>query len=113
MTLWTAKYNATSRTGPYKSYQPDLLTRGRGFTSTKPSGITGALSQPAEYLARYAWKHYGGTQKTRALGLLAQKEFNTRYFRWRMYNYGNAKKTRKAKKFQFKSKNATWKNSES
>ena len=69
-------YSATGtrENSPYKTYLPDLQYRSRYASPVGKGGVTGALGQPAEYIARYAWKHYGGTEKTRALGLLAQKE---------------------------------------
>ena len=69
----SAKGNQT-RYGPFKSWSPDLST-GKGARPVTPKGgIAGAFSQPAEYLGRYAWEHYGGTEKTRALAWKAQKE---------------------------------------
>jgi len=78
---------------PYRYWVPDLHVKNPSYGGK--AGIYGALSEPAEYLARYAWKHYGGTEKTRALGLLAQKTWKERYFRWRVYNYGYAPKVPK------------------
>ncbi len=37
-------------------------------------GIAGAFEQPARYLSEYAWRYYGGTEKTRALAWKAQHD---------------------------------------
>ena len=85
MTLWRSQNNAKL---PYRVYTPDLHQKNPGYGAK--AGIYGAGAQPAEYLTRYAWKRYGGTKKTRALAYYYQKDIRERYFRWRMYNYGNA-----------------------
>lgn len=72
---WSLPANVTG-SSPYRYHQPDLIY-GSGF---KPigvkGGIGGALSQPAEFAGRYVYEHYGGVEKTRAIGLKAQYEFN-------------------------------------
>ncbi len=98
MTQWRTR---NERNYPYRVYTPDLHTKNPGFGIK--AGIGGAVAQPAEYVARYAWERYGGTEKTRALILLAQKEWKERFFRWRMYNYGNASFSKK--KFRSSSSN--------
>ena len=75
---------------PYRYWTPDIHTKNPGFGAK--GGILGAFQQPAEYLGRYAWEHYGGTEKSRALSWYYQKELRTRYNRWTMYNYGFPKK---------------------
>lgn len=57
---------------PYRYWMPDIHTKNPGFGIK--GGVTGALQQPAEYIGRYAWRHYGGTEKTRALAWKAQRE---------------------------------------
>ncbi len=57
---------------PYRGYSPDLHTKNPGFGVK--GGIVGSLQQPAEYLGEYAWRHYGGAEKTRALALKAQHD---------------------------------------
>ncbi len=82
---------------PYRVHQPDLIY-GQGY---KPigikGGITGALGQPVEYIADYAWKRYGGEQKVRALILKAQHDLppymRAKFLKWAMYNYGYNAKT--------------------
>jgi len=61
-------------TKPSKYYQPDLIYGRKYQPVGVKGGIAGAFQQPIEYTARYAWRHYGGTEKTRALALLAQKQ---------------------------------------
>ena len=64
MTLWRTT-NATSN--PYRYWSPDLHTKNPGYGVK--AGIAGGFEQPARYLGEYAWRHYGGDKKTRALGL--------------------------------------------
>ncbi len=56
-----------TKTIPYKSWLPDLSTKGGPLSPVGARGLLGAFQQPAEYIGRYAWKYYEGDRKTRAL----------------------------------------------
>ncbi len=105
MTRWRVT-NATSQK-PYKYYQPDLYHGKSSFRPVGKGGILGTLQQPAEYTGRYAWKHYGGTEKTRALALKAQHDIppwvinRILKFGSNWYQYGIPK--RQTKKYATKS----------
>jgi len=111
MTLWRTRIDNPK---PYRYHQPDLLY-GRGYQPVTPKGVlAGALSQPAEYLGRYAWRHYGGTEKTRALALKAQREIPL-YLKKQIIHryyfdkyYAKKTKTKLRNEIQYKSKGAAW-----
>ncbi len=50
---------------PIKTPWQDVFRNRPGFVGK--GGIAGAFEQPARYIADYAWRHYGGDEKVRAL----------------------------------------------
>ncbi len=76
MTPLVRSSNASS-TIPFRGWVPDISIKNPGLGVK--GGIGGALSQPAEVAARYAWKYYEGDRKSRALAHKAQWEFKKYY----------------------------------
>ncbi len=64
--------NYTGTDNPIKMPWQDVFRNRPGPIGK--GGIAGAFEQPASYLSDYAWRHYGGTEKTRALALKAQHD---------------------------------------
>ncbi len=84
MPIWRTRKN--DQQNPIRTPWQDVRRTRPGIGGK--AGISGALEQPGKYLGEYAWRHYGGTEKTRALSWYYQRELRVKYKRWTAYNYG-------------------------